>query len=149
MKTIKALCMPVFIPVLCALTVGCPRSGSDEPKPGAARLQTLSEKAPSAGVKTLLQLEMEAKVRKIIEQGGDVNQRERDIPLLGWAVSHAATDAVRMLLENGADPNITIHPGSFDVVLFEAIPSALGDVDSGIDRARIRDTAEIVTLLLK
>jgi len=61
--------------------------------------------------------DMEAKIQAIISQKGDVNQRERDIPLLTWAIEKRYVNCVKLLLENKADPEIPPLPRSTDTPL--------------------------------
>ena len=67
--------------------------------------------------------EMESKIRTIISQKGDVNQKEKNIPLLIWAVEKKYVDCVKLLLENKADPEIPPIAGSKDTPLFSCSSS--------------------------
>ena len=104
----------------------------------------------SASIKKMSgEMKFEAEITKLIQEGGDVNKvDERGIASLTWAVEFYYADAVKILLENGADPNTAPKKRSTDTALF-ATAKSLSFEDDPDDRETIRKTKIIAELLIK
>jgi len=91
----------------------------------------------------------ETEIKELIQSGADINQAKRDeYPFLLWAVEWKYVDAVKMLLENGVDPNTTPTQELESTVLFWIIEGThFGK--SSIDQPIIDKTRAITELLIK
>lgn len=95
--------------------------------------------------------------KKLVKEKGNLNQRydtrfnknDQKIPILVWAISQNDVEAVNLLLENGADPNITVLARSTDPAIFEAISAVLLDPPkSKLYKERRGKTLKICELLI-
>ncbi len=93
LKSLFAIYVSMVALMLCPFMCGAQNFATSSGKAGLSALEK-SEQA------------METKIRAIIAQKGDVNQREKNIPLLVWAVENKYVNCVKLLLENKADPEI-------------------------------------------
>lgn len=104
----------------------------------------------------------ESRVMKIakdlIKQKGNLNQRydsrfkknSKKIPILVWAISQNDVKTVKLLLDKGANPNITVLKRSTDPAIFEAITSVILDPPkSKRYKDRINSSFNICELLIK
>lgn len=96
--------------IICTLGFSAEKTASP---PGKGTMSALDKK----------EQEMEAKIRTIISQKGDVNQSDKNIPLLTWAVENKYVNCVKLLLENKANTEIPPTPGSKDSPLFSCSSS--------------------------
>ncbi len=101
-----------------------------------------------AAKKSSMEKDFEAEVKQLIESGKDINQAterlgRRDVPLLYWAVEWKWVDSVKMLLENGANPDTIGIKKLGEPVLFEIVES----IDSKFDNPY--KTRTIAELLIK
>jgi cytochrome c len=69
-----------------------------------------------------------ARIEQLLQEGADVNASDALGTALHWATLRAHTDAVRLLLERGADPNAESSVGSVGTPLHAA--ASKGDVES-------------------
>lgn len=108
-----------------------------------------SVSAPSQ--KSADEIKFEAEVKGLVQSGKDVNNAEKlvgetSVPILYWAVSKKYVDATKMLLENGANPNITFK--ETHTALSETIVEAQYG-KSSTDQPIIDKTKAIAELLIK
>lgn len=84
----------------------------------------INEAFQSKGIVTLISKACEGKideVQKLIKDKVNVNERGKDgITALFWVLTCDTSVGMKVLLENGADPNLTLKDGS-SVILFAAI----------------------------
>jgi ankyrin repeat protein len=110
---------------------------------------TSGGKSSAPAEKSSNEKQFEAKVATHIKAKADLNARdERGIPLLVWAAEFNYADAAKMLLENGADPNITPKQKATDTVLYSTINSLTFGSDP-LALERIRKSRLIAELLIK
>lgn len=130
------------VSILMAGILFCLAGCSEQKTPPAA------SKA-AAPIVTKDEQDMEARIRAIISQKGDVNQRERDIPLLTWAIEKKYVNCVKLLLENKADPEIRPLPKSTDTPLMGCSPSLdLADPETEPLFLTEKKSGEIMALLI-
>lgn len=95
------------------------------------------------------EIEFENKIKEAIEGGKDANEiKERDYPILFWAVAWHYVDAVEFLLENGADPDTAPVAGKTETVLFDTVHSADTAI-AAIDFENLKRSRMIAELLIK
>lgn len=95
--------------------------------------------------------------KALVKEKGNMNQgydsrfrkEKKGIPILVWAVSFSAVDAVKLLLENGANPNIKVKSGAQDPVLSESISGIDLETSAADFKNRRRKTLYICKLLIK
>lgn len=93
--------------------------------------------------------EFETEIRKLVKGEKDINSIEKDgFAILWWAVSGNYVDATKMLLEKGANPNITPNNKATWTVLFETTKeSFFGNMPS--QRQKVNRSKIIAELLIK
>ena len=95
--------------------------------------------------------------KEIISKKGNPDQHynsrfskdDNGIPILVWAVTHSDEKAVKLLLKNGADPNIKVMKKSTDPAIFEACPGVNLETTPDKFISRRTETKNICQLLIK
>lgn len=91
----------------------------------------------------------EAKVAKLCQESRDINKEEdRGIAILYWAVEDNYVDAVKTLLQCGADPNIVPKKGSADTALYATITS-LSYANDAFESLQMEKSKAIAELLIQ
>lgn len=97
-----------------------------------------------SGKKTSSEIKFENNINELIQSGEDLNEALDDgRPLLLWAVTWNYFDSMRLLLENGVDPDTTPGKRATWSVLFEAIQEK-GFSNAEVRLAKTRETAKIL-----
>lgn len=93
--------------------------------------------------------EFDAKAAKLCQESRDINKEEdRGIAILYWAVEDNYVDAVKTLLQCGADPNIAPKKGSADTALYATITS-LSYANDAFESLKMEKSKAIAELLIQ
>lgn len=138
----------LFVFGIVAISALCSCSPTDSPK---KVIQKEKKKVPA-------ETQIMKIAKNLVRDKGNLNQcyntrfkpDDKGIPILVWAVSKSDVDAVKILLENGADPNVKLMARSSDTVLFEGSPGVdLDPENTKIYKDRRMNTTKICELLIK
>lgn len=95
--------------------------------------------------------------KSIVKEKGNLNQSynsrfkidDKGIPLLVWAVAKQDSEALKFLLDNGADPDSKLIARSTDTAIFESSPSVNTESSLAAYKARRAKTLNICEILIK
>ena len=116
-----------------------------------------SQKAEAGDGKDSSGTKIDQIVKELVAAKGNLNQcydskmnkNDSGIPILIWAVSSKNLEAIKTLLDNGANPNIETMKGSSETALFEVSDSMDIEPDAKIREERRLKTREICETLIK
>lgn len=129
-RRIKILCLFV---ILAAFLTSCGRNGEKS---------KLAEKSDH-------EKKFEARVAKLCQETTDINKEEdRGIAILYWAIEHNYVDAVKTLLQCGADPDIPPKKGAAETALYATITS-LSYANDAFESLQVERSRAIAELLIQ
>ena len=124
-------------------------SPSKAPKKGKS---TVSVKGKSPKTSKFFKI-----AKALVKEKGDMNQgydarnkkKKNGIPILVWAVGFSDVNAVKLLLKNGANPNVKVKPNAQNQVLSEGITGIDLETSVADFKKRSRKTLYICKLLIQ